>query len=83
MVFDHDYFALAHLGFFKVSQIGNFSQQSHVTPVGGVKNSTQLLGVQLRVGIGPKRDTRGMGLGAKQGIGGRIHAHQPRVENSP
>ena len=58
MVFDHDHFSLPDLRFFEVTQVGDFRKQSHVAPMRAIKNPTQLLCMQLRVGVGPKRHTR-------------------------
>ncbi len=47
---------------FEVTGVGYFDFQTHIAPMASVKNLVQLLLVELRVGVGPKRHATGAGL---------------------
>ena len=51
---DHQHLALTHVAEFVVADIGNLSLEADVTPVRAVKDFSQFLLVELRVGVGPR-----------------------------
>ena len=60
MVSGHDDLALTNLGFFEVPQLGYFCKKAYIAPMRPIKYFIQLLGMNLRVCVNPKRNLTGL-----------------------